>query len=228
MRLRPETGDVFSFRAGQYARVDFDGQQPRFYSLANCPDDDCFEFHVRDSGADRVGDFILHRLQRGASARVTGPFGEAWLREHHAGPILAVAGGSGLAPIKSVIETALRRGMPQDIYLYAGARDEADVYLDEHFIDLTRRHPRLRYVTVLSAPGPQVATGRRVGLVSDAVADDFEDLSGFKAYIAGPLPMVTATVAVLRARGIEDADIHADAFGATATAPAEKKGTAGG
>src|SRR5688572_4069132 len=96
VRLRPVSGAPFAFRAGQYVQVGFDGLEPRFYSLANCPDDDGLEFHIRDSGADRVGDFVLRRLQRGAPVRITGPFGEAWLREDHSGPILAVAGGSGL------------------------------------------------------------------------------------------------------------------------------------
>ena len=140
------------------------------------------------------------------------------------GPILAVAGGSGLAPIKSIVETALRRGMTQDIHLYAGARDEADVYLDRHFIDLAQRYPSLRYVTVLSAPEPGAATTRRVGLVSDAVGEDFRNLQGFKAHVAGPLPMVAATVAVLRALGMRDSDIHADALGASDAAATGIKG----
>ncbi len=212
VRLRPETGKPFSFRAGQYAKVGFEGVEPRYFSMASCPEDAAFEFHIRGNGTDPVGDFVLHELQRGTRAGVSGPFGEAWLREDHRGPILAVAGGSGLAPIKSIVETALRRGMTQDIYLYAGARDEADVYLEEHFIELVRQYPRLHYISVLSNPGSAVKAGRRLGLVSDAVAQDFRSLGEFKAHVAGPLPMVISTIAVLRALDMRDANIHADAF----------------
>ena len=227
LRLRPETGGPFSFRAGQYAQVGFEGTEPRYYSMANCPDDDAFEFHVRDTGADCVGTFVLQQLQHGTRAQVSGPHGDAWLREEHMGPILAIAGGSGLAPVKSIVETALRRGMTQDIYLYAGARDEADVYLDEHFAALAQQHPKLHYVSVLSDPGPAADARRRVGMVSDAVAKDFFSLRNFKAHIAGPLPMVVATIAVLRALNMVDSNIHADAFSAAEIAAKKGRGSPG-
>ena len=225
VRLRPEAGKTFVFRAGQYAQVRFEGREPRFYSLANCPEDGGLEFHIRDNGADLVGSFVLRELENGARVEVRGPYGEAWLREDHAGPLLAVAGGSGLAPMQSIVETALRRDVSRDIHLYVGARDEADVYLDDHFIELTRRYPRLRYVLVLSAA--EGRTLRRCGFVSQAVADDFPDLAGFKAHIAGPLPMVEATVAVLRAKGMTDADIHADALTVGRASVREKKKESG-
>lgn len=227
LRLRPESGRPFFFFAGQYAQVAFEGLEPRYYSMANCPGDEVFEFHIRDNGTDSVGTFVLRQLQPGAQVQVTGPLGDAWLREEHAGPLLAITGGSGLAPGKSIVDTALRRNPAQELYLYAGARNEADVYLEEHFLGLAQRHPRFRFVTVLSDPGPAVNSRRRIGMVSDAVAHDFPDLRDFKAHIAGPLPMVVATIAVLRNLNMPDGNIHADAFAAAEKAAKANKGLPG-
>jgi len=208
--VRLETGGRFGFSAGQYASVTFASLPPRDYSMANCPGETGLEFHIRDMRDDGASGFVARQLRLGDTVFVEGPFGEAWLRRDHAGPILAIAGGSGLAPIKSIVETALAAGMRQNIGLYFGVRDEADVYLEERFRPLARSHRNLRFVPVLSDPAEP--TRRRAGLVGDAVAADFADLAGFKAYLAGPPVMVCSAVEMLLTRGLGREDIHADPF----------------
>lgn len=210
VRIRPATGAPFSYRAGQYASVGFAGFDPRYYSIASRPDEPEFEFHVRAVGGDGVSDHVASGLRVGDAVTVTGPFGDAWLRADHRGPLVAVAGGSGLAAIKSIVETALDMGLSQDIHAYLGVRAEADLYMEERFSALTRDYGNLHFVPVLSEAGPDSA--RRCGLVSDAVASDFSDMNGFKAYVAGPPPMVEATESVLLSRGVLSKDIHADRF----------------
>ena len=216
VRLEVRSGGPFRFRAGQYARVRFPDWPARAYSLANRPDQPVLELHIRDSiGRDSVGrDGAGHvspfePLAPGDRATVEGPFGDAWLREDHAGPMLAIAGGSGIAAVKSIVETALEGGMGQDIHAYFGVRAEADLYLEDHFLGLARAHGNFRFTPVLS--DPEGATARRTGLVSDAAAADFDRLEGWKAYVAGPPPMVEATVRRLTARGLDPAEIHGDA-----------------
>ena len=98
----------------------------------------------------------------------------------------------------------------EPIHLYFGARDEGDIYLEQHFQDLGGDCPGLRFIPVLSEPaGP---TSRRTGTVVDAVAADFQSFAGVKAYLAGPPAMVEAGVRLLRAHGVAAADIHADPF----------------
>jgi NAD(P)H-flavin reductase len=129
--------------------------------------------------------------------------------------MLCIAGGSGLAPIKSIIETALHGGFAQPLHLYFGVRAERDVYFEQELADLQRRFSSFKAHIVLSEPGAQAAQTllpRRRGLVTEAVAADFPALTGFKAYFAGPPPMVDAAGALVRQRGIEARDIHADAF----------------
>ena len=100
--------------------------------------------------------------------------------------------------------------MTQDIHLYFGVRDEDDLYLEDRFRALARRHANLRFVPVLSEPAQ--ATQRRTGLLDEAVAADFGRLAGFKAYVAGPTTMVEAAVKRLAAKGLAADDIHADPF----------------
>jgi len=211
LRVEPVSGGAFAFRAGQYARVGFDGLRARNLSIACTPGGGSLEFLVRDR-PHHDGN-LFSRLKAGAMAEIEGPFGSGYLREDHAGPILAAAGGSGIAPVKSIVETALKKGMTQPIHFYFGVRDEPDLYLEAHFEELARKHKNLRFVPVLSeAANPRA---RRTGLVGEAVAADLPKLAGFKAYVFGPPAMVRSTVGMLRSLGVAAADIHTDDEGVT-------------
>jgi len=210
VRLEIVAGGPFDFSAGQYAALRVSNLPARDFSMANRPDDPVPEFHVRHMTGGAASRYIVHKLGLGETVRLEGPYGSAHLREHHTGPILAIAGGSGLAPITSIVETALGRGARQPIHLYFGVRDERDLYLEEHFTALAAAHPNLRFTPVLSEP--LLATARRRGFVHEAVAADLGDLDGAKAYIAGPPVMVEAATAMLLDAGLRRQDIHADAF----------------
>lgn len=210
VRLAVVAGGPLRFRAGQYASLTFDGLPPRDYSMANRPEADLLEFHIRETRVGSTSGFVASRLSLGDEVKVEGPYGEMWLRRNHGGSTLAIAGGSGLAPIKSIVETALAAGMKENIHLYFGARVERDLYLVDHFERLARTHPNLSFVPVLSRPkGP---TERRTGPLPDVLAEDFADLSGCKAYLAGPPGLVAAAVRTLKRRGIRPKDIHAEPF----------------
>jgi naphthalene 1,2-dioxygenase ferredoxin reductase component len=210
VRLAIEAGGPFTFSAGQYAAVTFAGQAPRDYSMANRPDETALEFHIRRTSGGAASIHAATVLRVGDTVTVEGPYGGSWLRDRHTGPILAIAGGSGLAPIKSIVESALAAGMAQPIELYLGVRAERDLYLEDHFRTLAARHPNLRFVPVLSQPDG--GTTRRQGFVHEEAAADHPDLDGTKAYLAGPPVMVEAATTLLLARGMRREDIHADAF----------------
>jgi CDP-4-dehydro-6-deoxyglucose reductase/ferredoxin-NAD(P)+ reductase (naphthalene dioxygenase ferredoxin-specific) len=209
VRLSIESGGPFDFSAGQFASVTFDGCAPRDYSMANVPGDRVLEFHVRRSQGGTVSAYVAEGLKLGDPVRVEGPFGASYLRETHRGPIIAVAGGSGMAPIKSIVEHAIAKALPQHIYLYFGVRTERDLYLDDHFKALAAQHPNLHFVPVLSEGD---GMERRCGLVHEAVAQDFDEFDGCKAYLAGPPVMVEAATRLFEQRGMRRLDIHADAF----------------
>lgn len=208
--LQLETRGVLAFSAGQYAELRFPGCPPRHYSMANPPGSDVLEFHVRRVAGGLASGFAATRLKIGDLVRLRGPFGTAYLRPQHTGPVLAIAGGSGLAPIASIVETALADGVRQPIHVYFGARTERDIYREARFRELIGRHSNLLFKPVLSETVG--ASARRLGLVTDAVAEDWADLRGWKAYLAGPPPMVDAATALIVQRGVAIEDVHADAF----------------
>ncbi|CAN7685686.1 2Fe-2S iron-sulfur cluster-binding protein [Aminobacter sp. LjRoot7] len=200
---------AFRFAAGQYLSLTVPGAPARSYSMASRPNEELVELHIRAVPGGLTSGRIHASLATGDKVRIEGPSGSAYLREAHAGPIVALAGGSGLAPIKSIVETALLSGMGQPIHVYFGARAEHDLYLVEHFRALERRFPNLTLVLVLSQT---VSAGWRSGFVSDALAEDHRDLAGAKAYVAGPPAMVDACMAILGELGVPTDDIHADIF----------------
>jgi len=214
LRLTIESGGPYTFTAGQFAKLQFPfaAETPRDYSMANRPDESTLEFHIRCIAGGISGQLRSH-LTVGDTVRVSGPFGTAYLREQHEGPIVAIAGGTGLAPIRSIVATALDKGTERPIHLYFGVRGERDVYAEQELRELGRRHPNLIVHIVLSdEAGASRAGGRREGLVTEAVSADFPSFEGFQAYLAGPPVMVDAATELLVARGIAPRDIHADAF----------------
>src|SRR5262249_4777767 len=187
LHLEPAAETRLDFRAGQYAKLGFADLPARDYSMASRPGESRLAFHIRDVG-DGASRYAVRRLALGETVTVAGPFGDAYLRTDHAGPIIAIAGGSGLAPMKSIVETALHLGRAQAIRLYFGVRCERDLYLVGHFERLAAAHANFQFNPVVAEP-----SGRsrwRSGSVGDAVLPDVIDLAGWTAYLAGPPPMV--------------------------------------
>jgi ferredoxin-NAD(P)+ reductase (naphthalene dioxygenase ferredoxin-specific) len=218
LRLEIVAGGPFDFSAGQFAQLEFPVAPGavRDYSMANPPGEKLLEFHIRIMpGSGSVSGRVAAGLKDGDTVRVCGPLGTSYLRARHAGPMLCIAGGSGLAPIKSIVEAALNGGFGQPLHLYFGVRAERDVYHEQELAELQRRFAAFKPHIVLSEPGARAARtllARRTGLVTEAVAADFPTLAGYKVYFAGPPPMVDAASALVRERGVVSRDIHADAF----------------
>jgi CDP-4-dehydro-6-deoxyglucose reductase/ferredoxin-NAD(P)+ reductase (naphthalene dioxygenase ferredoxin-specific) len=212
LRLEIESGGPYTFSAGQFAKLQFPFAPDivRDYSMANRPDQSLLEFHIRCL-AGGVSSRLRSHLKVGDSVRVSGPFGTSYLREEHEGALLAIAGGTGLAPIRSIVATALSKGFARPIHLYLGVRAERDVYGEAELREWERRHANLKVHIALSDDA--VASGaRRQGMVTDVVRADFASLAGVQAYLAGPPAMVDAATELLVADGVPARDIHADAF----------------
>lgn len=210
VRLHPADGERLDFRAGQYARVAFGGFGERDYSIASRPGNRDLVFHIRNMGGGGPSQYVAEKLQVGERVQVRGPFGNTFLRPEKTGPIYAICGGSGLAPMTAIVEEALASGLSQPIHLYFGARRERDIYMEAHFGRLAAHYPGFHFHPVLSDPeGP---THRRTGLVTKALASDASSLEYGVAYLAGPPPMVKAGIQTCRELGMPDAKIHADAF----------------
>ena len=199
-----------SFSPGQYVQISFAPGYSRPYSMAGLPSDLVLEFHVKLAHKGLVSTYIDQQLQIGDVVKVSGPLGAAYLRQQHAGPVLCVAGGTGLAPILSVVRGAVAAGMRNRIHLYFGLRSQQELYGLAWIEQLRSVHPALK-VHVVVASGADPATQRR-GLVTQAITQDHASLRGWRAYLCGSPPMVESTTLVALDKGIDAAHIYADAF----------------
>jgi ferredoxin-NAD(P)+ reductase (naphthalene dioxygenase ferredoxin-specific) len=213
LRLKP--AKPLSFSPGQYASLQFTPEHIRPYSMASLCTDEELVFHIRRVPDGRVSSYVFDELKPGDSVRVSGPLGTAYLRNQHQGPMLCVAGGTGLAPILSILRGAIDAGMDNPIYLYFGVRSPDDIYgLDELKL-LQSSNTNLKLQVVVTTD--EHDSGLRTGLVTEAIAQDFADFSGWRAYVCGAPPMVEATAALIKQRGIEPHHVYADAFYASGT-----------
>lgn len=199
--------DLPAYHAGQYALLTFPGYSPRPYSIGNAPGRQTLEFHIRQSGSG-ASSYATHDLRVGDTIDVSAPFGECIYVRDCERPIIAVAGGSGLACMKAIIEEALAdTGRTAPVSLYFGARTLNDLYLDETFRELEHTDPRFHYQPVLSE---EQADTFRHGLVGDALLTDFETLAGTRIYGAGPVEMLRHVTEIAVARAADPDLIHTD------------------
>ena len=209
-RLLLKPAKPIAFSPGQYAQIAFTPAHARPYSMAGLPGDELLEFHIQLVPKGRVSGYIAGQLKVGDAVKVSGPLGAAYLRQQHTGPVLCVAGSTGLAPVLSVVRGAVAAGMRNPIHLYFGVRSPRELYGLAWLGQLQHVHPALQ-VHVVVASGADPATQRR-GLVTQAIAQDHASLRGWHAYLAGSPPMVETTSLVAMGLGLEAAHIHADAF----------------
>jgi len=209
-RLRLKAAKPLEFSPGQHAHLQVMPNQVRPYSLAGLSDRKELEFHVRRVPGGRVTGYITHTLKVGDVVRVSGPLGTAYLRRKHEGPMLCVAGGTGLAPILSIVRGAVAEGMQNPIHLYFGVRSPRDIYGLAWLEQLRNEHAHLQvHVVVASGADPRK---HRAGLVTDAIEADLKHLAGWRAYLCGSPPMVEAAMRLTKRLGLPPERIHADAF----------------
>lgn len=206
--LRP--AKPIEFSPGQYVQLQFAPGLARPYSMAGLCSDRLLEFHVRQVPGGRVSAHIAHALRPGDAVKVSGPLGAAYLRTRHEGPMLCVAGGTGLAPVLSILRGAAALGMRNPIHLYVGVRSPRDVYGLDWLQALQQQLPALALHVVVASGGDPAH--QRCGLVTDAIAHDLGDLAGWRAYLCGSPPMVEAATLLVRQQGIAPGHVYADAF----------------
>lgn len=240
-RLTPLAADVLEvllqlpaverlrFHPGQYLDVLLGGGRRRSFSIA-CPPHDAglLELHVRRVagggftqrlfGAPADGAAALGvsappdpALVQGSLLRIEGPMGQFSYRPGDS-PIIMVAGGTGFAPLKSMLRHVLETGIRRDIHLYWGARHAADVYEEERVLGWSRSHGQLKFTAVLSEATLAEAAHHRTGWVHDAVLADHPDLSAFEVYAAGPPAMIEAMRTSFPRHGLPAQRLYFDSF----------------
>jgi NAD(P)H-flavin reductase len=211
LTLRFPIGLRAPFKAGQYLQVVMEDGDRRNFSLANATrDNDGAELHIRHVQGGKFSQGVLSNLSVGDALQVEAPYGDFYLRASER-PVILLASGTGFAPIKSIIETAIHSGNRRPMRLYWGGRKREDIYLFDLPARWAQRWPWFSFAPVLSEPSSSW-TGR-VGLVHNAVREDHPDLSATDVYACGnPLMVSAAQRDFVGHHGLPDAQFFADAF----------------
>lgn len=211
--LQLDGGATLAFHAGQYINVILSDGARRSFSFASAPHAGSdIELHVRRIEDGRFTPSVFSTLRVGDSLRIEGPLGAFTLREDSSKPILFVAGSTGFAPVKSMLEHAFHSGLRRQIVLYWGVRSQADLYLGELAEQWAREHANFHFVPVLSAQQSDEAWSGRTGLVHEAILADYPDLSAHQVYACGSVQMVQAAQPAFAKRGLSSDDCFSDAF----------------
>jgi CDP-4-dehydro-6-deoxyglucose reductase len=197
--------------------------KPRTYSIATVPDDDggppdgLLEFFIARHPHGRASGWLHAPERLGTEVTIHGPYGGFRLPKATAGPLLCLAGGTGLAPLLAITRRALAEGYRDPIRLILSVRDRSELFALDALHALARRKGRFSYlVTISRAAEVDPATGWRRGRITSWLADELPDLSSWHVLAAGPPAFVEACIAEVRALGATPERILTDSFTPTA------------
>ncbi|TMH93751.1 MAG: CDP-6-deoxy-delta-3,4-glucoseen reductase [Betaproteobacteria bacterium] len=212
--LKLPANERLMFLPGQYIDILLKDGTRRSFSMANAPhDDEYVQLHVRHVPGGAFTDHVFQTMKERDILRLEGPFGTFFLREESAKPIVLVASGTGFAPIKALIEAALRKGIPRPMTLYWGARRPKDLYLDALPERWAAEHSGFKYVPVISDALAEDRWDGRTGFVHRAVMEDLSDLSGHQVYACGvPIMVDSARRDFIQRCRLPENEFFADSF----------------
>lgn len=199
---------ALSFQAGQYLNLHVPGlDQPRAFSIASAPSARRdIELHVRRIEGGAGTTYLHERLHCGDELTFTAPLGRFFIRKSAPGPVLLLAGGSGVSSPKSMLLDLLETGDQRAITLIHGVRNRGELYDQALFETLAQHHPHFRYVPALSDGTPDDGWMGERGHVHEVAERLFDArFAGLKAYLCGPPPMIDACLtSLMRGRLFEE------------------------
>jgi len=207
--------------AGQYLEFLLKDGKRRAFSIASPSyESSLLEIHLRLIPGGEFTEYVFKEMKEKSILRVEGPFGNFFLRDDSTKPIIFVAGGTGFAPIKGMIEESIEKKLTRPIKLYRGARVLEDLYMDALCKKWANEIKHIEYIPVLSESLKEDAWQGRTGLVHRAVLEDFVNLNDYQLYCCGAPQMVEVAHKAFIAQGLSEDEFYSDAF--TFAAPIKK------
>ena len=213
LHLRLPASERLQFWAGQYIDILLKDGKKRSYSLANAPHDDALlQLHIRHVPGGLFTDQVFSTTKVRDILRFNGPHGTFYLREDSKKPMILLAGGTGFAPIKAIVEHAIAEKCERPMFIYWGAKARVDLYQNALPEQWAAEHDNITYVPVLSEPAASDEWAGRTGFVHQAVLADLADLSAYQVYACGAPVMIEAAKRDFMAKGLPEEEFFADAF----------------
>ncbi|HDQ14629.1 MAG TPA: 2Fe-2S iron-sulfur cluster binding domain-containing protein [Sediminispirochaeta sp.] len=185
----------------------------RAYSVASNPSDKKHvELEIRLVPNGIATTYVHNYLKEGDQVVFNGPYGDFYLRETER-EIVCIAGGSGMAPIKSILLNMAERGIQRRVRYFFGARSKKDLFLVEEMRELEKQLPNFKFIPALSNPEPEDDWDGETGLITDVLDAHLESGENVEAYLCGSPGMIDACVKVLSENGVPEELIYYDKFG---------------
>jgi Na+-transporting NADH:ubiquinone oxidoreductase subunit F len=217
-------GDEVSFTSGQYAQIEVPpygkvkGKTQRAYSMSSNPSDsNHLEFLVRLVPGGIVTTYVHEHLEEGEKIRIIGPFGEFMVRDSDAA-MICVAGGSGMAPFKSIFQDRIERGILDDrqVWYFFGARTKKDMFYLDWLYELDDEYDNFHFVAALSEPQPEDDWQGPTGLITEVLDGYLKDTIDpdvpKEGYLCGSPGMLDACIAVMKDNDMAEEKIYFDKF----------------
>ena len=218
--LKLPQNQQFKYMAGQYIDILLRDGRRRSFSIANEPEQEGeLKLHIRLVPGGFFTHQIFNTIKLRDLLRFQGPLGTFFLRQDSDKPLIFMAGGTGFAPIKAIIEQAIEHKIERTMHLFWGARSERDLYMDGLARQWSDQHPHIRYTPVLSEAGPLPDWAGETGWVHDAVSKQYPDLSAYEIYMSGPPPMVEEGSLAFAECGLPEQSLYFDSFEFAADVP---------
>lgn len=207
LTLKLPRGSGLHYLPGQYLDILLDDGRRRSFSIANAPNGETLELHIRLAPDGQFAHWAAHEMPLRTLLSIQAPLGAFYLREDLRRPALMVAGGTGIAPLRAMLQSP---SQPDHAHLYWGVRAQRDLYLDEELRAWAAESAGRRYTPVLSEPDADWKGER--GWVHEAVLRVHPDLHGHAAYLSGPPAMVRTGKDSFIEAGLDADHLFYDAF----------------
>lgn len=204
-RLPPAAG--FDYLPGQYINLSYQGIT-RSYSIANANSKDGIELHIRLVPDGAMSNLLCAGVKLDSLMRIDGPIGTFFIREDNR-PIIFLAGGTGFAPVKSMVEALINSNSARKINIYWGMSKSQDFY-SKLPSEWEGKHENITFIPVVS--GRDSGWSGRAGFVHQAVLQDFGNLSDYCVYACGSPQMIAAAKEDFVKVGLSEKQFFSDAF----------------
>lgn len=207
-----------NFKAGQFVQVqvpeyEFSNESVyRAYSISSSSTEKgIVELEIRYVNNGICTTYVHKYLKEGDILTLTGPYGEFYLRNTDA-DIVCVAGGSGMAPIKSLLHQIEEQKIERKVTYIFGAQGRRDLFLLERMKEFEKNIPTFRFVPALSNASPEDNWDGETGKVTEVLAKYLSDGTNTEAYLCGSPGMINAVIEVLKSKGVKEENIYYDKF----------------
>ena len=218
VRFRLLSPETIEYKAGQFVQIltpEYklsDEQVFRAYSMSSVPSDqNVIELEIRLVPEGICTTWVHQFLKEGDEVTINGPYGDFHLRDTER-DIICIAGGSGNAPIKSILLDMAEKGNNRKASYFYGARSRRDLVLPDEMAAIMKDLPNYKYIPVLSEPDENDDWDGETGWVTDAVARYLETGDNVEAYLCGSPGMIDACIKVLTGKGVPEELIFYDKF----------------